>query len=162
MSNSGQAGQVVATLTRLFGPRHLGLAENVVQETLIKALRQWSYRGVPDNPAGWMMTVARNQALDILRRERHFRDKQAALVAPTEERNNDPAATGERNADSRPEKRRLFQVEPLQHLRVPDRAGAVAGKNGGDLIGGTAATLAVRPLAQRGDVRRDDHVRHRQ
>ncbi|HEY8291676.1 MAG TPA: sigma factor, partial [Thermomicrobiales bacterium] len=87
-----QAGQTVATLTRLFGSQHLDLAEDVVQETLIKALRQWSYRGVPENPAGWIMTVARNQALDILRRERRFRERQAALVALSEERNDDPAA----------------------------------------------------------------------
>ncbi len=86
-----QAGQVVATLTRLFGPQHLDLAEDVVQETLIKALGQWSYRGVPENPAGWIMAVARNQALDILRRERRFQDRQAALVALSEERNDDPA-----------------------------------------------------------------------
>lgn len=82
----------MATLTRLFGPQHLDLAEDVVQETLIKALRQWSYRGIPENPAGWIMTVARNQALDILRRERRFRDRQMALVALSEERNDDPAA----------------------------------------------------------------------
>ena len=76
-----QSGQVVATLTRLFGPQHLDLAEDVVQETLIKALRQWSYRGIPENPAGWMMTVARNHALDIFRREQRFR-VQAALSLP--------------------------------------------------------------------------------
>ena len=95
-----QAGQIVATLTRLFGPQHLDLAEDVVQETLIKALRQWSYRGIPENPPAWIMTVARNQALDILRRERRFRDKQAALVAPMEERHNDPALIADLSDDA--------------------------------------------------------------
>lgn len=80
-----QAGQVVATLTRLFGPQHLDLAEDVVQETLIKALRQWSYRGIPENPAAWIMAVAKHQALDILRRERRFRDKQAAILQTIED-----------------------------------------------------------------------------
>jgi RNA polymerase sigma-70 factor (ECF subfamily) len=75
-----QAGQVVATLTRLLGPGHLDLAEDVMQETLLKALRQWAYRGVPANPAAWLMTVARNHALDLLRRDRRLRDRQAALV----------------------------------------------------------------------------------
>lgn len=71
---------MVATLTRLFGPSRLELAEDVVQETLIKALRQWSYRGVPDNPGGWLMAVARNYALDILRREGRAREKEKLLA----------------------------------------------------------------------------------
>jgi RNA polymerase sigma-70 factor (ECF subfamily) len=75
-----QAGQVVATLTRLLGPRHLGLAEDVVQEALLKALRHWAYCGVPENPAAWLMAVARNHALDLLRRDARLRDRQAALV----------------------------------------------------------------------------------
>jgi RNA polymerase sigma-70 factor (ECF subfamily) len=75
-----QAGQVVATLTRLLGPRHLDLAEDVMQETLLKALRQWAYRGVPENPAAWLMTVARNHALDLLRRDARLRERHAALV----------------------------------------------------------------------------------
>src|SRR5262245_35391037 len=80
-----QAGRIVATLTRIFGPQHLDLAEDVVQETLLKALRQWPYRGVPDNPAAWIMRVARNHALDIIRRERGLRDKQAQLLQIAEQ-----------------------------------------------------------------------------
>ncbi len=95
-----QAGQVIATLTRLFGPQHLDLAEDVVQETLIKALRQWSYRGIPENPAGWIMTVARNQALDILRREQRFRDRHAALVATPDAASGDPAAIVDTSDDA--------------------------------------------------------------
>lgn len=66
---------MVATLTRLFGPHHLELAEDMVQETLLQALQQWSYRGVPDNPGGWIVTVAKNKALDFLRREANFQNK---------------------------------------------------------------------------------------
>ena len=47
-----QAGQVVASLTRIFGAEHLDLVEDVVQDTLIKALRVWPFGGIPDNPAG--------------------------------------------------------------------------------------------------------------
>jgi RNA polymerase sigma factor (sigma-70 family) len=78
-----QAGQVVATLTRIFGPQHLDLAEDVVQETLLKALRQWPYRGIPDNPGAWILRVARNHALDILRRERALRGKHEQIAALT-------------------------------------------------------------------------------
>jgi len=70
-----------------------------VQETLIKALRQWPYRGIPENPAGWIMTVARNHALDILRRERRFRERQAALLLLAES-SDDPAALADTSDDA--------------------------------------------------------------
>jgi RNA polymerase sigma-70 factor (ECF subfamily) len=63
-----QAGQMVSTLTRVFGPAHLDLAEEVVQDALLKALEVWPFRGVPENPGGWLVEVARNRALDLLRR----------------------------------------------------------------------------------------------
>lgn len=79
-----QAGQVVSTLTRILGPEHLDLAEDVVQETLIKALKVWPYQGVPDNPAAWIMRVAKNAALDALRRERTMLDKQEEIARLSE------------------------------------------------------------------------------
>lgn len=83
-----QAGQVVATLTRILGTHNLELAEDVVQETLIKALRQWGYHGVPDNPRAWLLRVARNHAIDLLRRDRRFAHTDAGnleLVDPAGE-----------------------------------------------------------------------------
>ncbi len=64
-----QAGQMIATLTRALGARHLALVEEVVQDALVTALQQWPFRGVPDQPAAWLFQVARNRALDRLRRE---------------------------------------------------------------------------------------------
>src|SRR5262245_13383096 len=64
-----QAGRMVATLVRIFGPGHLQMAEDVVQEALIRALEQWPHRGVPENPSAWLIEVAKNRALDALRRE---------------------------------------------------------------------------------------------
>ena len=64
-----QAGRMTAALVRIFGPRHLQLAEDVVQDALVRALEQWPHRGVPENPAAWLVAVARNRALDLLRRE---------------------------------------------------------------------------------------------
>jgi RNA polymerase sigma-70 factor (ECF subfamily) len=70
-----RAGQMVAWLTRIFGPAHLELAEEVVQDALVKALQQWPYSGIPGNPGGWLFRVARNGALDVLRRHSAFRDR---------------------------------------------------------------------------------------
>ena len=73
------AGQMIATLTRIFGPQHLALAEEVVQDALVKALQQWKLGGIPDNPAAWLFQVARNRALDHLRRERSLTAKQKQI-----------------------------------------------------------------------------------
>src|SRR6059058_5792633 len=65
-----EAGRMVATLTRVFGVQNLALAEDVVQDAFCRALEVWKFRGVPDNPSGWLMATAKNRALDILRRRR--------------------------------------------------------------------------------------------
>src|SRR4029079_4096879 len=74
------AGRLVAPLTRVVGPARLDLAEEVVQEALVKAVEAWPYQGVPENPAGWLYAVARHRALDRLRREAVLRRKVAALA----------------------------------------------------------------------------------
>ena len=70
-----QAGQMVATLTSIFGLSRIDLAQDVVQEALITALRRWPYHGVPDNPTAWLIQVAKNRALDLLRREGAWEEK---------------------------------------------------------------------------------------
>jgi RNA polymerase sigma-70 factor (ECF subfamily) len=62
----GHSGRVLALLARQFGD--LDLADEAVQDGLVEAAQTWPERGIPDNPAGWLMTVARNKAIDRLRR----------------------------------------------------------------------------------------------
>jgi RNA polymerase sigma-70 factor, ECF subfamily len=76
-----RAGQMVAYLTRLLGPQHLDIAEEAVQEALLKALLNWPYSGVPQNPAGWLFHVARNAALDAIRHRAMILQKTAQLIA---------------------------------------------------------------------------------
>jgi RNA polymerase sigma-70 factor, ECF subfamily len=75
------AGQMVATLTRMLGPQNLSLAEEVVQDALVRAIEIWPHRGVPENPRAWLMQVARNRALDCLRREATQARKAGVLAA---------------------------------------------------------------------------------
>ncbi len=75
------AGRAVATLVRLLGD--IDLAEEAVQEAFTVAAERWlEAGGVPPNPGGWIVTTAKNKALDRLRREstRHGRETQAALL----------------------------------------------------------------------------------
>jgi RNA polymerase sigma-70 factor (ECF subfamily) len=75
-----EAGKMVATLTGIFGIEHLTLAEDVVQEALARALQTWPFYGVPRNPAAWIMRASRNLALDVVRREKIFRDKEPEII----------------------------------------------------------------------------------
>ncbi len=68
-----ESGRLVAALTRVFGVHNLSLAEDVVQDAFCRAMEVWKFHGVPQNPAGWLLTVAKNRALDVLRRERTAR-----------------------------------------------------------------------------------------
>jgi RNA polymerase sigma-70 factor (ECF subfamily) len=74
---------MLAALGRVFGLENLDLAEEVVQDALLQALRQWPYHGVPDNPSAWLMQVARNKALDVFRRKTLLRHKERELERMT-------------------------------------------------------------------------------
>jgi len=79
------SGIAVATLIRVFGD--IDLAEDAVQEAFAVAAERWPAAGIPANPGGWIVTTARNKALDRLRREssRYSRETQAALLAVPDE-----------------------------------------------------------------------------
>ncbi|WP_405056765.1 sigma-70 family RNA polymerase sigma factor [Kribbella sp. NBC_01505] len=71
-------GRVLAATTRV--TRDLDLAEEFTQDAFAQALRTWPESGVPDRPGAWLTTVARNRALDFLRREAHGRRSLPLLV----------------------------------------------------------------------------------
>lgn len=62
---------MVSVLVKIFGVEHITLAEDVVQEALLAAMDAWKYKGMPDNPRAWLYRVAKNKAIDLLRRGRH-------------------------------------------------------------------------------------------
>jgi RNA polymerase sigma-70 factor (ECF subfamily) len=83
-----QHGRAVAVLVRSFGD--IDLAEEAVQDAFAEAVRRWPKRGLPPSPAGWIITTARNRAIDRLRREsgRAARHAEAVLLTGARE---DPA-----------------------------------------------------------------------
>jgi RNA polymerase sigma factor (sigma-70 family) len=97
-----EAGKMVATLTRIFGVEHLGLAEDVVQEALAKALQTWPFYGVPQNPAAWIMRASRNLALDVVRRQKVFCEKEPEIIRLMDHESPNDAVFGEQEiADDR-------------------------------------------------------------
>lgn len=69
---------VVSSLSRQL--RDIDLAEEALQDAFAEALRSWPESGVPTNPGGWLMTVARRRAIDRLRRARTYARKQELLA----------------------------------------------------------------------------------
>jgi RNA polymerase sigma-70 factor (ECF subfamily) len=70
-------GRAVAVLVRIFGD--IDLAEDAVQEAFAAAVQRWPATGLPPSPAGWVITTARNRAIDRVRREAVRADKQAEV-----------------------------------------------------------------------------------
>ena len=56
--------RLVALLTRRYGLHRLQFAEDVAQETLVRALQTWPYRGIPDSPGAWLTQTAKNLPTD--------------------------------------------------------------------------------------------------
>jgi RNA polymerase sigma-70 factor (ECF subfamily) len=90
-----QYGRAVSVLVRFFGD--IDVAEEAVQEAFATAVQRWPTTGLPPSPAGWIITTARNRAIDRLRREssREGRQAQAALSLD--------AQRAERSDDSDPQ-----------------------------------------------------------
>jgi RNA polymerase sigma-70 factor, ECF subfamily len=78
-------GRAVAVLVRVFGD--IDIAEDAVQDAFATAVQRWPAAGLPPSPAGWIITTARNKAIDRLRREakRDDRHAQAALLHARDE-----------------------------------------------------------------------------
>ncbi len=73
-----ESARIIGALTRVL--RDVGLAEEMAQEALLSALERWPSAGVPDNPAAWLMTVAKNRALDYLRHRKLQQTREGELT----------------------------------------------------------------------------------
>jgi RNA polymerase sigma factor (sigma-70 family) len=73
------AAAMLSALSRRLGLENLDLAEEVVQDAMLQALRLWPYHGIPENPRGWLTQVARHKALDLVRRRNVYRRKQREI-----------------------------------------------------------------------------------
>jgi RNA polymerase sigma-70 factor, ECF subfamily len=87
-------GRVLATLIGVLGD--FDLAEDAIQDAVATAVERWPRDGVPANPAGWLVTVAKNRAVDRIRRDRTLRRKAELLVPPETEPMDDTAIPDER------------------------------------------------------------------
>lgn len=87
-----ESARLVSSLTGIFGIEHLQLAEDVVQEAIIRALQTWPYYGIPKNPAAWITQTAKHLALDLIRRANRFREKQTDIIHAVEHWSGEPSS----------------------------------------------------------------------
>jgi RNA polymerase sigma-70 factor (ECF subfamily) len=159
------AGQIVSYLTRLLGPEHLELAEESVQEALIRALQSWAYSGVPNNPGGWLFQVAKNIALDAVRRDTNFASKHPELISELSRK----SETADRNLEAEEEQlrddelRMLFMCchpELSLNLSVPLSLKIVGGFGMGEIsraLLSNETTIAQRIVRAKRQIR-DSHI----
>jgi len=83
-----ESGRAVASLVRRFGD--IDIAEEAVQEAFVTALQRWPETGPPPSPAGWIITTARNRAIDRLRRESTREDRHLAAMRHAESEPEEP------------------------------------------------------------------------
>jgi RNA polymerase sigma-70 factor (ECF subfamily) len=126
---------LVAALARRLGAGRIGVAEDAVQHALLQALSLWPFKGVPERPEGWLATVAKNRALDLLRGEARrtaLAEDLVPLATPTAE--NEGRFDRELNDDElallfvvchpalSPEMRVTFALKTVCGLTVPQIA----------------------------------------
>jgi RNA polymerase sigma factor (sigma-70 family) len=114
-----EAGKMLSTLTRIFGIEHLNRAEDVVQETLVRALQTWPYYGIPRNPSAWITQVAKNLALDLIRRDKVFRNKENEITHLMEQISADSGADESGGSESGIADDRLRMMFTCCHPVIP-------------------------------------------
>ena len=82
--------KMTAVLCRLFGLKHIEIAEDIASETFLKATEIWSIKGLPENPTAWLYTVAKNKTKDYLKRNAFFEQVVTLEIKPEEIQNDDP------------------------------------------------------------------------
>jgi RNA polymerase sigma-70 factor (ECF subfamily) len=117
-----ESGKIISTLTRIFGIEHINRAEDVVQETLAKALQTWPYYGIPQNPAAWITQVAKNLALDLIRREKIFHNKEIEIARLIDQDSTDATAENAFNDEKEITDDRLRMMFVCCHPVLPQEA----------------------------------------
>lgn len=105
-----ETGRLHGALIRLLGAHNVGLAEDIAQEAMLRALRAWSMGGVPANPSAWITRVAMNLGKDALRHRHMATGKEGAIITHIEQTASSPAVAAAEAQTIRDDALRLMFV----------------------------------------------------
>lgn len=88
-----EAGKMIAVVVRMLGVGRLEEAEDLVQEAFYQALHTWPFTGIPDEPAAWLMQVAKRRAIDWVRKKKVRQTHQTQIIKAQEEQESPPGLT---------------------------------------------------------------------
>lgn len=77
--------KLIAVLCKLLGIEYLEMAEDVVSDTFLQAAETWGQKGIPPQPTAWLYKVAKNKALDVIKRQKIFTDKVSMAIEQNSE-----------------------------------------------------------------------------
>lgn len=78
-------GKITAVLCKVYGFEHVEIAEDIAGETFLAAMESWPYKGIPENPVAWLYAVAKNKALNDIKRKKLFEGKVTPNIAHADE-----------------------------------------------------------------------------
>jgi RNA polymerase sigma-70 factor (ECF subfamily) len=113
-------GYLYACLVKQFN--EFDLAEDALQDAIIKALETWPNRGIPDSPCAWLLQTAKRKALDRLRRRHNFDSKKDSYALLIKQSANESIGTPEQLADENIEDERLRLIFTCCHPSLPETA----------------------------------------
>jgi len=140
-----EGARIVAALIGHLGVRQWQLAEDVAQEALVRALQTWPYRGIPDNPAAWLTQTAKNLALDALRRERTWREKEDGVAREHARWLAAPPAEAELDGGFADDTLRLMFICFHPHLSPPKAANTTLSQPSPPNVAGTILSRPSPP-----------------
>ena len=73
-------GKIVSILTKSLGSANIEMVEDIVQDALLEASKQWTESTIPENPTGWIYKVAKNKALNIIKKKHHHKKFEAEAI----------------------------------------------------------------------------------
>jgi RNA polymerase sigma factor (sigma-70 family) len=80
-----QFSKIVSVISKYYGLKYIEVAEDIVSDTFLEATETWGTKGVPENPEGWLYTVAKHKAYHVIKRNIIFKDKIIPEIKPEQE-----------------------------------------------------------------------------